>query len=148
MLLGININHFFVTPRILGTAISQLTLAIYFAAIALFGGVLLAGLIFSTQYSLGVIRLIAVLHPSQFLIFVLKNLLFGMIIAATLKKWSALSMQQKDWTNARQQLQRALDVRLSMYDRTHTIRDLDNMAQTEIALGDAAAAQRSTQLAE
>ncbi|MDE2234317.1 MAG: ABC transporter permease [Gammaproteobacteria bacterium] len=83
MLLGININHFFVSPRILGAAISQLALAIYFAAIAMFGGVLLAGLIFSTQYSHEVMRLIAVVQPSQFLIFVLKNLLFGMIIAGT-----------------------------------------------------------------
>ncbi|HVC28675.1 MAG TPA: ABC transporter permease [Gammaproteobacteria bacterium] len=83
MLLGININHFFVTPRILGAAISQLALAIYFAAIALFGGVLLAGLVFSTQYVHEVTRLIAVLQPSQLVIFVLKNLLFGMIIAGT-----------------------------------------------------------------
>jgi phospholipid/cholesterol/gamma-HCH transport system permease protein len=83
MLLGININNFFVTPRILGAAIAQLTLAIYFAAIALFGGVLLAGLIFSTQYVHEVTRLLAVLQPVQILIFVLKNLLFGMIIAGT-----------------------------------------------------------------
>lgn len=83
MLLGININHFFVAPRILGAAISQLALSIYFAAIALFGGVLLAGMIFSAQYSHEVMRLIAVVQPSQFVIFVLKNLLFGMIIAGT-----------------------------------------------------------------
>lgn len=69
-------------------------------------------------------------------------------IAATLEEWAALSMQQKDWVNARQQLQRALDVRLSMYDRTHSIRDLENLAQAETALGGTAAAQRSSQLAD
>ena len=69
-------------------------------------------------------------------------------IAATLEEWAGLSMDQKDWASARQQLQRALDVRLSMYDRTHSIRDLDNLAQTETALGDAEAAQHSSQMAD
>jgi len=57
-------------------------------------------------------------------------------------------MQQKDWSSARQQLQRALDVRLSIYDRTHSISDLENLGQTETALGDTAAAQHSSQLAD
>ncbi len=69
-------------------------------------------------------------------------------IAATLEEWADLSMQQKNWNTAKNQLQRALDVRLSMYDRTHSIRDLDNLMQTDTALGDTAAAQQSSQLAE
>lgn len=69
-------------------------------------------------------------------------------IAATLEEWADLSMQQKDWNAAKNQLQRALDVRLSMYDRTHSIRDLDNLMQTDTALGDTAAAQQSSQLAD
>ncbi|HVC37539.1 MAG TPA: hypothetical protein VNF46_03960 [Gammaproteobacteria bacterium] len=69
-------------------------------------------------------------------------------IAATLEEWADLSMQQKNWNAAKNQLQRALDVRLSMYDRTHSIRDLDNLMQTDTALGDTAAAQQSSQLAE
>src|SRR6185312_7637103 len=38
-LLGINVNEFFVTPRIIGAAISQFVLAVFFAGVALFGGV-------------------------------------------------------------------------------------------------------------
>jgi len=69
-------------------------------------------------------------------------------IAATLEEWADLSMQEKDWNAAKNQLQRALDVRLSMYDRTHSIRDLDNLMQTDAALGDNTAAQQSSQLAD
>lgn len=69
-------------------------------------------------------------------------------IAATLEEWADLSMLQKDWNAAKNRLQRALDVRLSMYDRTHSIRDLDNLMQTDIALGDTTAAQQSSQLAD
>ncbi|MHB8405310.1 MAG: tetratricopeptide repeat protein [Gammaproteobacteria bacterium] len=69
-------------------------------------------------------------------------------IAATLEEWADLSMQQKNWNAAKNQLQRALDVRLSMYDRRHSIRDLDNLMQTDTALGDNTAAQQSSQLAD
>jgi hypothetical protein len=69
-------------------------------------------------------------------------------IAATLEEWARLSMQQKDWTGARQQLQRALDVRLSMYDRTHSINDLEKLVKIETTLGDTAAAQHYSQLAD
>jgi phospholipid/cholesterol/gamma-HCH transport system permease protein len=81
--LGINVNHFFVTPRILGAAVAQFTLAIYFAAIALFGGVLLDNLISSVQYAHQLARLAAALQPTQLFVFALKNLLFGMVIAGT-----------------------------------------------------------------
>jgi len=83
VLLGINVNHFFVTPRILGTAVAQFTLAIYFAAIALFGGVLLDNLISSVQYTHQLGRLAAVLQPEQLIVFAFKNLLFGIVIAGT-----------------------------------------------------------------
>lgn len=83
VLLGINVNHFFVTPRILGAAVAQFTLAIYFAAIALFGGVLLDNLISSVQYTHQLERLAAVLQPEQLIVFALKNLLFGIVIAGT-----------------------------------------------------------------
>lgn len=69
-------------------------------------------------------------------------------IAATLEEWAGVSMQQKDWAGAREQLQRALDVRLSMYDRTHSINDLENLVQAETALGDTEAARHYSQLAD
>lgn len=82
-LLGINIREFFVTPRILGAAISQVTLAVYFAAIALFGGVFLNGVLFHLQTTHQLRHLAEALHPSQVAIFILKNFLFGVIIAGT-----------------------------------------------------------------
>lgn len=68
-------------------------------------------------------------------------------IAATLEEWSDMLMAQQDWHAARDWLQRALNVRLSMYDRTHSVRDLDNLAQVDKVLGDIAAAKQATQLA-
>lgn len=69
-------------------------------------------------------------------------------IAATLEEWAGLSMQQKDWSAARDRLQRALKVRLSMYDRTHSVRDLENLAQIDMELGDSSQAKQDTQLAD
>lgn len=69
-------------------------------------------------------------------------------IAATLEEWAELNMRQKDWTSARGHLQRAINVRLSMYDRTHSIRDLDKLAQVESTLGDSKAANHASQLAD
>lgn len=82
-LLGINVREFFVTPRIVGAAIAQVTLAVYFATIALFGGVYLNGLIFHQLGTHELKHLAEALQPTQIVIFVLKNLLFGMIIAGT-----------------------------------------------------------------
>ena len=82
-LLGINVREFFVTPRIIGAAISQVTLAVYFAGIALFGGVFLNGVLFHLQTTHQLKHLAEALHPSQIAVFVLKNLLFGIIIAGT-----------------------------------------------------------------
>jgi len=82
-LLGINVNEFFVTPRIIGAAVAQFTLAIYFAAIALFGGVFLNGLIFSVESTQQLVKLAEALRPEQLAVFALKNLLFGATIAGT-----------------------------------------------------------------
>ncbi|MGH8371221.1 MAG: ABC transporter permease [Gammaproteobacteria bacterium] len=82
-LLGINVREFFVTPRIVGAAIAQVTLAVYFAAIALFGGVFLNGLLFHLVTAHQLKHLAESLQPAQVLIFILKNLLFGIIISGT-----------------------------------------------------------------
>jgi phospholipid/cholesterol/gamma-HCH transport system permease protein len=82
-LLGINVNEFFVTPRIIGAAISQFVLAVYFAGIALFGGVFINSLV-STGTSLHQLkRMSETVDPTLVGLFVLKNLLFGIIIAGT-----------------------------------------------------------------
>jgi len=82
-LLGINVNEFFVTPRIIGAAISQFVLAVWFGAIALFGGVFISSLISSGTSLHQLKRMAETVDPSLLALFVLKNLLFGIIIAST-----------------------------------------------------------------
>lgn len=81
-LLGINVNVFFVTPRLIGAAVAQFVLAVYFAAIALFGGVFLNGLITSQSNSHQLKKLAEGIPPESLLLFALKNLFFGLTIAA------------------------------------------------------------------
>lgn len=80
-LLGINVNEFFVTPRLIGAAVAQFVLAIYFAAVALFGGVFLNGLITSQSNLHQLKKLAESLTPEQLALFALKNLFFGITIA-------------------------------------------------------------------
>lgn len=105
-LLGINMVDFFVTPRVLGAAIAQLVLAVFFACVALFGGVILSGLMFSTQYFAYLAPLAASFEPAEVLMYVAKNLLFGLIIAGT-ACFHALQVGDSP-TEVPQQTQRAI----------------------------------------
>lgn len=82
-LLGININDFFVAPRLVGAALAQFVLATYFTAIALFGGVFISGLLISSAHLNLLAGLVAAIHPLDILVFTLKNIVFGLIIAGT-----------------------------------------------------------------
>jgi phospholipid/cholesterol/gamma-HCH transport system permease protein len=82
-LLGINVNEFFVTPRIIGASISQFVLAVYFAGIALFGGVFINSLVSSDTSVHELKRMAETVDPKLAGVFALKNLLFGIIIGGT-----------------------------------------------------------------
>src|SRR6185312_3198183 len=82
-LLGINVNEFFVTPRIIGAAVSQFTLAVYFALVALFGGVFINDLLTPGSSAHDLKRLAEAIGPEQVMLFALKNLVFGITIAGT-----------------------------------------------------------------
>jgi len=82
-LLGINVNEFFVTPRIIGAAVAQFTLAVYFTLIALFGGVFITNLISGGGSAHQLHKLAEAIGPEQVALFAIKNLLFGIIIAGT-----------------------------------------------------------------
>jgi len=83
-LLGINVNEFFVTPRIIGAAISQFVLAVYFAGVALFGGVFVMTLMGVSGTSLHQLKRMAEsVDPQLMAVFAMKNLLFGITIAGT-----------------------------------------------------------------
>jgi uncharacterized protein HemY len=68
-------------------------------------------------------------------------------IAASHEEWADLLLTQQDWAGARDHLRRALDVRLWMYDATHSARDLDKLGKADTALGDSAAASKDAQWA-
>jgi tetratricopeptide (TPR) repeat protein len=69
-------------------------------------------------------------------------------IAATLEEWADLSIAQNDWTDAHDRLYRALQIRLWMYDRTHSVKDLEKLSEVDTKSGDAAAAKQDAQLAD
>ncbi len=105
-MLGINVRDFFVAPRLIGASISQLALATYFAGIATFGGVFFSGLIFSDEYLKLIPLLLTDIHPAVLGLFILKNLLFGIIIAGT-ACFHALHVKRSP-TEVPQQTQRAI----------------------------------------
>ncbi|HEV7165207.1 MAG TPA: hypothetical protein VGO35_07475 [Gammaproteobacteria bacterium] len=68
-------------------------------------------------------------------------------IAATHEEWGARLLAQQDWSNARDHLQRALYVRLWMYDASRSAHILDELATADTALGDATSAKQDAQWA-
>lgn len=105
-LLGINMNDFFVAPRLLGAALAQFVLATYFTAIALFGGVFISGVLVSSSHLTLLGGLGAAIQPLDVLVFTVKNLLFGLIVAGT-ACFSALKVEHSP-TEVPQRTQQAI----------------------------------------
>jgi phospholipid/cholesterol/gamma-HCH transport system permease protein len=82
-LLGINVNHFFITPRLLGTTIAQLVLAVYFAIISVISGVVVTAMINGSSYLKYLTDIPLAFDPYDLVIFLIKNLFFGLLIGAT-----------------------------------------------------------------
>jgi phospholipid/cholesterol/gamma-HCH transport system permease protein len=111
-LLGVNLNHLFITPRLLGTTISQLILAIFFSSLSVISAIAFNATLYSTSYwkYLGEIPL--AFDPADLLLFIVKNLVFGLIIGVT-ACYHALRVQNSV-TEIPQQSQRANVNSLSM----------------------------------
>ncbi len=105
-LLGININDLLTTPRIIGSAISQLVLATYFTIIALAGGILISATLLSVNYFKYLGELMHKLGPLILVTFMLKNILFGILIGAA-ACFHGLQVQSSR-TEIPQQTQRAI----------------------------------------
>ena len=118
-LLGINVNVFFVTPRIIGAAVAQFTLAVYFALVALFGGVFLNDLFTPGSSTHELRKLAEAIGPEQTVLFMVKNLLFGVIIAGT-ACYHGLKVRTS-FTELPQQTQRAIVMGLVMVFATDGI---------------------------
>ena len=111
-LLGINLNHFFITPRLVGTSVSQLVLAIFFSTLSVVSAIAFNATIYSTGYWKYLAEMPLAFDPFHLLLFVVKNLLFGLIIGAT-ACYHALRVENSV-TEIPQQSQRAIVNSLSM----------------------------------
>ncbi len=105
-LLGININHYFVTPRIISAAIAQMTLAVYFTLVAVISGILFATLFVSVGYVDYLVAIPLAFNPVDLISFLAKNLVFGTIIGAA-ACYHGLRVERSR-TEVPQQAQRAI----------------------------------------
>lgn len=83
MLLGIDVQDFFISPRLVGVGLSQLILAVYFAVIAVVSGVLFSALLVSFSYLKYLLAIPLAFDPIALVGFVIKNLMFGLIIGGS-----------------------------------------------------------------
>lgn len=111
-LLGINVNHFFITPRLLGTTIAQMALAVYFSIISVISGILITGLFVSEGYFKFLAEIPLAFNPYDLLIFLFKNLAFGLLIG-TVACYHGMRVRDSV-TEIPQQAQRAIVNSLSI----------------------------------
>lgn len=105
-MLGIHLNHFLITPRLLGTAISQMILVVYFSTLAIVSGVLFLSLSIHPGYLQYLPDTAQAFHPYDLLVLMGKNLLFGLMIGA-IACYHALHVEHSQ-TEVPQQTQRAI----------------------------------------
>ena len=105
-LLGIDIRDFFIRPRLAGVVISQLMLSVYFAVIAIVSGVLFSALFSSASHFRYLVAIPLAFDPMQLIGFIIKDLLFGLIIGAA-GCFHALQVTTSS-TEVPQQTQRAI----------------------------------------
>jgi phospholipid/cholesterol/gamma-HCH transport system permease protein len=105
-LLAVNINNFLIAPELISCAISQLALTVYFTIITMIGGILLSSFIISEDHLQLLSLLPQAITPSLLAAFVVKNLLYGFIIAST-ACYHGLSVM-KSLTEMPQQTQKAI----------------------------------------
>lgn len=90
--LGININDYLIAPRIISTAVSQLAITVYFTVIALLTGILISALFVNPAHFEFILRINNSFTPYLMSIFVVKNLIFGYVIA-TVACYNGLRVQ-------------------------------------------------------
>ncbi|MDH5446513.1 MAG: ABC transporter permease [Gammaproteobacteria bacterium] len=105
-LMGVDINETLIAPRILGVTISQVVVAVYFTFVTLASGILLSGLLISPDHYSYFLKLADSAEPMMLLLFVVKNMLFGLTIG-TVSCYHGLSVGTSA-TEVPQQTQRAI----------------------------------------
>lgn len=81
--LGVDLRDFFIAPRLFAGGVAQLVLATYFTGAALFGGMLLGNWLVAGEAGGLALATLDAVRPFHFLVFIGKNLLFGLLIAGT-----------------------------------------------------------------
>ena len=90
--MGININDYLIAPRIISTAISQLAITVYFTVIALVSGIVIGALFINPTYFNLILTISDSFTPYLMSIFVIKNIIFGYVIA-TVACYNGLRVQ-------------------------------------------------------
>lgn len=90
--MGININNYLVAPRIISTAISQLAITVYFTVIALLCGILISAVFVNPAHFNFIFKISNSFTPYLMSIFVIKNIIFGYVIA-TVACYNGLRVQ-------------------------------------------------------
>jgi phospholipid/cholesterol/gamma-HCH transport system permease protein len=104
--LGIDVDDYFVVPRILSMVISQVTLALYFSAIMLLFGMLFSTLIYDFSVQKSLTELLNLLNINSLFMFMLKNVLFGLSVG-TIACFHGLSVKTSP-TQVSEQMQKAV----------------------------------------
>lgn len=80
--MGIDVDDYFVLPRIVSMIISQLILAFYFTAVMIVSGVFFNAFLFDFSAQKSLTELLGMISFNGVLLFTLKNIFFGLIIGA------------------------------------------------------------------
>lgn len=104
--LGIDVDDYFVVPRIICMVISQLTLALYFSIIMVLSGVFFSAFIYDFSAQESLVQLLNLMTLSVVMIFIIKNIIFGLVIGA-LACFHGLLVENSP-TQVPQQMQKAV----------------------------------------
>ncbi|MCF6252797.1 MAG: ABC transporter permease [Methylococcaceae bacterium] len=104
--LGINVDDYFVIPRVLSMVISQVILALYFSAIMLLFGMFFSALIYDLSAQKSLTELLKLININSLFRFMLKNLLFGLVVG-TMACFHGLSVGNSP-TQVSEQMQKAV----------------------------------------
>ena len=104
--LGIDVDDYFVVPRIVCMVISQVTLALYFSIIMILCGVFFSAFIYNFSAQESLMQLLNTMNINVVMIFMAKNLFFGLIIG-TMACFHGLLVENSP-TQVPQQMQKAV----------------------------------------
>jgi phospholipid/cholesterol/gamma-HCH transport system permease protein len=79
--MGIDIFHYLIAPRILGTMLAVFCMIVVFDVVALIGGFLVASIRLTMPFSMYLQTIVATLEPLDLYISLSKGLLFGLVIS-------------------------------------------------------------------